>query len=213
MARLFDMYKDTTSPDVYNSFRQIRQETEANRDKTMGNVGNILTSTNLGRLQREYREGSGRYAGITDPDKKFQVYYDVVRAIDPKEAEIAKVTYAEERNRAINKEISDAYKGGSVVADNEISQLEQEIKSLEQAIANEEQRLEREREQQRARYEQIKANEANMVGYIPTYPDYPYIPKKVANISNIVESGRAETNTAGYNPNTYTNFNLDFLRR
>ena len=86
MATLFDMYKDVATPDVFNQTRAARQESEANTKKTMDTSFGMLKKSNIGTLQQEYRAGTGRFEGITDPDKKFQVYYDALRALDPQSA-------------------------------------------------------------------------------------------------------------------------------
>lgn len=136
MATLFDMYKDVTTPDVFNQTRAARQESEANTKKTMDTSFGMLKKSNIGTLQQEYRAGTGRFEGITDPDKKFQVYYDALKALDPQSAQDAAKVYGEERERRISGEIAAAYKGEG--GDPELEALTKAIEELESSIASDE---------------------------------------------------------------------------
>lgn len=136
MATLFDMYKDVATPDVFNQTRAARQESESNTKKTMDTSFGMLKKSNIGTLQQEYRAGTGRFEGITDPDKKFQVYYDALKALDPQAAQDAAKVYGEERQRRINSEIASAYIGEG--GDPEVEALTKAIKELESSIASEE---------------------------------------------------------------------------
>lgn len=136
MATLFDMYKDVTTPDVFNQTRAARQESEANTKKTMDTSFGMLKKSNIGTLQQQYRAGTGRFEGITDPDKKFQVYYDALKALDPQSAQDAAKVYGEERERRISGEIAAAYKGEG--GDPELKAIEDAIKELNMLISSEE---------------------------------------------------------------------------
>ena len=136
MATLFDMYKDVATPDIYQEVKASRQETEGNTKKTQDTAFGMLKKSNIGTLQQQYRAGTGRFAGITDPDKKFQVYYDALKALDPQAAQDAAKVYGEERERRINVEIADSYKGEG--GDPELQALENAIKELKSSIASDE---------------------------------------------------------------------------
>lgn len=136
MATLFNMYKDVATPDVFNQTRSARQESEANTKKTMDTAFGMLKKSNIGTLQQEYRAGTGRFEGITDPDKKFQVYYDALKALDPQAAQDASRVYGEERQRRVNREIADAYKGEG--GDPELEALTKAITEIESSIASDE---------------------------------------------------------------------------
>lgn len=136
MATLFDMYKDVATPDIYQETKAARQESEANTKKTMDTSFGMLKKSNIVTLQKEYREGKGRFAGITDPDKKFQVYYDALKALDPQSAQDAAKVYGEERERRISGEIAAAYKGEG--GDPELEALTKAIEELESSIASDE---------------------------------------------------------------------------
>ena len=136
MATLFNMYKDVASPDVTSDIRESRRESETNTKKTQDTAFGMLKRSNVGTLQQEYRAGSGRFNGITDPDKKFQVYYDALKALDPQAAQDATKVYGEERERRINNEIAESYKGEG--GDPELKALENAIKELKSSIASDE---------------------------------------------------------------------------
>ena len=135
MAKLFDMYKGTDTPDIYNQVKSSRQESEANSKKTTDTAFGMLKKSNVGTLQQEYRAGTSRFKGITDPDKKFQVYYDALKALDPQAAQDAAKVYGEERQRRINREIADAYKTSGSTGNAELGALDTAIRELEADIA------------------------------------------------------------------------------
>lgn len=134
MATIFNMYKDVASPDVTADIRASRRESEANTKKTQDTAFGMLKSSNIGTLQQQYRAGSGRFEGIADPDNKFQVYYDALKALDPQAAQDAAKVYAEERQRRINREIADAYKTKGSTGNAELDAIDQAIAALEQSI-------------------------------------------------------------------------------
>ena len=134
MATIFNMYKDVASPDVTSDIRESRRESEANTKKTMDTAFGMLKRSNAGTLQQQYREGSGRFEGITDPDKKFQVYYDALKALDPQAAQDAAKVYAEERQRRINREVADAYKSQGTTGNPELDAIDKAIADLESSI-------------------------------------------------------------------------------
>lgn len=136
MATLFDMYKDVATPDIYQETKAARQESEANTKKTMDTSFGMLKKSNIGTLQQQYRAGTGRFEGITDPDKKFQVYYDALKALDPQSAQDAAKVYGEERERRISGEIAAAYKGEG--GDPELEALTKAIEELKSSIASDE---------------------------------------------------------------------------
>ena len=136
MATLFNMYKDVASPDVTSDIRESRRESETNTKKTQDTAFGMLKRSNAGTLQQEYRAGTGRFKGITDPDKKFQVYYDALKALDPQAAQDASRVYGEERQRRINNDIATAYKGEG--GDPEVEALTKAIEELESSIASDE---------------------------------------------------------------------------
>jgi len=138
MASIFNMYKDTASPDIYQEVRSSRQESEANTKKTQDTAFGMLKKSNIGTLQQQYREGSGRFKGITDPDKKFQVYYDALKALDPQAAQDASKVYAEERQRRINREVADAYKKQGTTGNPELDAIDRAIADLTASITSEE---------------------------------------------------------------------------
>lgn len=138
MATIFNMYKDTESPDIYQEVRASRQESEANTKKTQETAFGMLKKSNIGTLQQQYREGSGRFKGITDPDKKFQVYYDALKALDPQAAQDASKVYAEERQRRINREVADAYKKQGTTGNPDLDAINKAIMELESSITSEE---------------------------------------------------------------------------
>lgn len=136
MATLFDMYKDVATPDIYQEVKASRQESEGNTKKTQDTAFSMLKKSNIGTLQQQYRAGTGRFEGITDPDKKFQVYYDALKALDPQAAQDAAKVYGEERERRINNEIAESYKGEG--GDPEVEALTKAIAELESSIASDE---------------------------------------------------------------------------
>lgn len=158
MATLFDMYKDVATPDIYQETKAARQESEANTKKTMDTSFGMLKKSNIGTLQKEYRAGTGRFKGITDPDKKFQVYYDALKALDPQAAQDAAKVYGEERERRISGEIATAYKGEG--GDPELKAIEDAIKELNMLISSEEASNKATEEAQRAQEEQQLQAEA-----------------------------------------------------
>lgn len=136
MATLFDMYKDVATPDIYQEVKASRQESEGNTKKTQDTAFGMLKKSNIGTLQQQYRAGTGRFEGITDPDKKFQVYYDALKALDPQAAQDAAKVYGEERERRINNEIAESYKGEG--GDPELKALDTAIAELKSSIASDE---------------------------------------------------------------------------
>ena len=136
MATLFDMYKDVATPDIYQEVKASRQESEGNTKKTQDTAFGMLKKSNIGTLQQQYRAGTGRFEGITDPDKKFQVYYDALKALDPQAAQDATKVYGEERERRINNEIAESYKGDG--SDPELKALDTAIAELKSSIASDE---------------------------------------------------------------------------
>lgn len=135
MATIFNMYKDIATPDVTADIRESRRESEANTKKTQDTAFGMLKRSNIGTLQQQYREGKGRFAGITDPDKKFQVYYDALKALDPQAAQDAANVYGEERQRRINREIADAYAQSGSSGNPDIDNLRKKIDELKDEIA------------------------------------------------------------------------------
>lgn len=138
MATIFNMYKDIATPDVTADIRESRRESEANTRKTQETAFGMLKRSNIGTLQQQYREGKGRFAGITDPDKKFQVYYDALKALDPQAAQDAAKVYADERQRRINREIADAYKSQGTTGNPELDAIDKAIADLSAEITSSE---------------------------------------------------------------------------
>lgn len=138
MATLFDMYKDVATPDIYQEVKASRQETEGNTKKTQDTAFGMLKKSNIGTLQQQYRAGTGRFYGITDPDKKFQVYYDALKALDPQAAQDASKVYAEERQRRINREVADAYKAKEATGNDELDAIKKAITELQSSIDTDE---------------------------------------------------------------------------
>lgn len=134
MASIFNMYKDVASPDVTADIRESRRESEANTRKTQETAFAALKKSNIVTLQQQYRAGSGRFKDITDPDKKFQVYYDALKALDPQAAQDASKVYAEERQRRINREVADAYKKEGSTGNEELDKINQVIATLQSNI-------------------------------------------------------------------------------
>lgn len=136
MATIFNMYKDIATPNVTADIRESRRESEANTRKTQETAFGMLKRSNIGTLQQQYREGKGRFAGITDPDKKFQVYYDALKALDPQAAQDAAKVYGEERQRRINREIADAYKSQGTTGNPELDAIDRAIADLSAEITS-----------------------------------------------------------------------------
>src|SRR5574343_18252 len=153
MATIFNMYKDIATPDVTADIRESRRESEANTRKTQETAFGMLKRSNIGTLQQQYREGKGRFAGITDPDKKFQVYYDALKALDPQAAQDAAKVYGEERERRISGEIAAAYKGEG--GDPELKAIEDAINELNMMISSEEASKKATEEAQKAQEAQL----------------------------------------------------------
>lgn len=153
MASIFNMYKDVASPDMYQATRQSRQDSEANTKRTLDTAFNALRKSNIGSLQQDYRAGAGRFADIVDPDKKFQVYYDALKALDPQAAEDASKVYGEERQRRINREVADAYKAETTTGNPDLDKLDQVIADLSAAITAEEANQAQQAAQQEAQQE------------------------------------------------------------
>ena len=170
MATIFNMYKDIATPDVTADIRASRRESEANTKKTQETAFGMLKRSNIVTLQQQYREGKGRFADITDPDKKFQVYYDALKALDPQAAQDAAKVYGEERQRRINREVADAYSLAGSSGNQEIDELRKYIESLKANIASTE-ALEATREQKQA--------QDAMQGYMP-YTEKPTREQKQA---------------------------------
>lgn len=135
MATIFNMYQDIATPDVTADIRESRRESEANTRKTQETAFGMLKRSNIRTLQQQYREGKGRFAGITDPDKKFQIYYDALKALDPQAAQDAAKVYGEERQRSINREIAAAYKSQSESGNPDIDNLRKKIEALKSEIS------------------------------------------------------------------------------
>lgn len=199
MATLFSMYKDVASPDVTSDIRESRRESETNTKKTQDTAFGMLKRSNAGTLQQEYRAGSGRFKGITDPDKKFQVYYDALKALDPQAAQDAGKIYAEERQRKINADVADAYKAGVTSGNTDIDAIKAEIDKLSNEIRQDETKIESDRIEAEAAARGAEEL-AKMSGYKPQIAGNIHDFYPVANIPNIIAQGKAEDNMVGYKP-------------
>ena len=112
MAGLMDMYAAFNAPQVSTGdYANAQQRKNELQNRRFSGLGNILSQNSLGALQQEYRAGTGRFAGL-DPDRKFQVYYDALKAIDPATAETEQARYNTERQRRVGSEVASAYTSG-----------------------------------------------------------------------------------------------------
>ena len=112
MAGLMDMYAAFNAPAVSTGdYANVQQRKNDLQSRRFSGLGNMLSQNSLGTLQQEYRAGTGRFAGL-DPDRKFQVYYDALKAIDPATAETEQARYNTERQRRVGSEVASAYTSG-----------------------------------------------------------------------------------------------------
>lgn len=185
---LNSMYMDTPTAEISGTIANLRKEESDRKARNWKSAQDLLRGAAVDSIRDKYADQIDWEQGVAHADKVFKAQYDRMMAVDPQAAAQLAQEYKVEREKRVNKQISDAYKRQE--EDPELKALEAEIAALGASIQSEE--IESQRQ------ESLRApQEEAMQGYTPkaqveAFPE--------ANVANIQAQGRAETQMQGYRP-------------
>lgn len=185
---LSTMYMDTPRVDVSSTIAGLRREEADRKAKNWKSAQDLLRGAATDAIRSKYADQIDWEQGVEYADKVFKQQYERLMAVDPQAAAQLAQEYKVEREKRVNKQVSDAYKRQE--EDPELKALEAEIAALGASIQSDETEAKR---QEPLREPQEEA----MQGYTPkaqveAFPE--------ANVANIQAQGQAETQMQGYRP-------------
>ena len=185
---LGSMYMDTPTAEISGTIANLRKEEAARKEKNWQGAKDLLRGAAVDAIRSKYADQIEWDKGVEHADKVFKAQYERLMAVDPQAAAQLAQEYKIEREKRVNKQISDAYKRQE--EDPELKALEAEIAALGASIQSE--------EVENKRQESLREPlEEDMQGYTPkarveAFPE--------ANVANIQAQGRSETQMQGYRP-------------
>lgn len=169
---LSTMYMDTPRVDVSGTIAGLRKEEADRKAKNWKSAQDLLRGAATDAIRSKYADQIDWEQGVEYADKVFKVQYERLMAVDPQAAAQLAQEYKAEREKRINKQISDAYKRQE--EDPELKALEAEIAALQASIQTGEAKAQEEKQNaEYFRQEELRApQEEAMQGYNPGMQGY-----------------------------------------
>jgi hypothetical protein len=179
---------DTPKVDISSTLANLRKEESDRKAKNWKSAQDLLRGAATDAIRSKYADQIDWEQGVEYADKVFKVQYERLMAVDPQAAAQLAQEYKVEREKRVNKQVSDAYKRQE--EDPELKALEAEIVALGSSIQAE--------EVESKRQESLRATQEEAMQGYTTVPNPEAFPE--ANVANIQAQGRAETQMQGYRP-------------
>lgn len=129
---LSSLYMDTPRVDISGTLANLRKEESDRKAKNWKSAQDLLRGAATDAIRSKYADQIDWEQGVEYADKVFKVQYERLMAVDPQAAAQLAQEYKIEREKRVNKQISDAYKRQE--EDPELKALEAEIASLQANI-------------------------------------------------------------------------------
>lgn len=133
---LASLYMDTPKVDISGTIAGLRREESDRKAKNWKSAQDLLRGAATDAIRSKYADQIDWDQGVEHADKVFKVQYERLMAVDPQAAAQLAQEYKVEREKRINKQVSDAYKARE--EDLELKALEAEIAALGASIQSEE---------------------------------------------------------------------------
>ena len=108
MATLFNMYMDTPQVDISDTLTQLRREEKDCTDANWKGSKDLLRGAAVDSIRSKYADQIEWDKGVEHADKVFKAQYELLMAVDPQAASQFASEYKVEREKRVNKQISDA---------------------------------------------------------------------------------------------------------
>lgn len=167
---LSSLYMDTPRVDISGTLANLRKEESDRKAKNWKSAQDLLRSAATDAIRSKYADQIEWDKGIEHADKVFKVQYERLMAVDPQAAAQLAEEYKVEREKRINKLVSDSYERKE--EDPELKALEAEIAALGSSIQIQEQREQQIQRQAEQMAPESEAASEQMKGYRPASTVY-----------------------------------------